>query len=270
MREAVEVGNKTRKQLLEELAAAQSRLNELEAFEDTPNRVENRAPGGESHFAHLFRDARVANLLFDPLGNLVSANAGNGMLSAGEYQRAVRESLFESAAWTPEIRSRLANGEVLRLRITVDLGGGQNGDLQGRTAPKGVAHLESTVSSLGMQGYLVQVQDITQEVESKAALRERETFFRSVFQAIPSPTIVWRHAGNNHFVLHFYNTSANLATDAHLGEYEGADLDRFYAHEPEFAARVRRTFETGRSGDRRAGVRLPDHRQETLHPRYQR
>ena len=53
--------------------------------------------------------------------------------------------------------------------------------------PKGIAHLESTVSSLGQQGYLVQVQDITQEVESKAALREREIFFRSVFQAIPSP-----------------------------------------------------------------------------------
>ena len=34
MREAREVGNKTRKQLLEELAAAQSRLNELESVSD--------------------------------------------------------------------------------------------------------------------------------------------------------------------------------------------------------------------------------------------
>ena len=142
--------------------------------------------------------------------------------------------------------ARLAEGEVLRLRVTVDVTGrGQNAAAQPDARPQGVADLESTVSSLGQQGYLVQIQDVTQEVETKAALREREAFFRSVFQGIPSPTVVWRHAGGGKFVLHFYNASANAATVGLLREYEGADLDAFYAHEPEFAERVRRCFKTG-------------------------
>lgn len=247
MRDVIDVGNKTRKQLLQELAAAQIRLNELERLKDAGARAENRAPVGETHFAHLFKDTRIANLLFDTQGNLVSANlAAVGALGIAEYQRAVRESLFESAMWTPEIRSRLARGEVLRVRITLDVGA-LSGSAEGRPGswPNGVAHLESTVSSLGRQGYLVQVQDITQEVESKAALRERETFFRSVFQAIPSPTVVWRHIGGGNFVLHFYNASAGAATEGRLSEYQGASLDAFFAHEPGFAERVRRSFRTG-------------------------
>lgn len=248
MREAVEVGNKTRKQLLEELAAAQSRLNELETVQDAPNRVENGSPTGESHFAHLFRDARVANLLFDPLGNLVSANTGSGTLSEDEYQRAIRESLFQGAMWTEDIRARLASGEVLRFRITVDVGNRvQAVEARPSTWPKGVAHLEATVSSLGLQRYLVQVQDITQEVESKAALRERESFFRSVFQAIPSPCVVWRHVGEGRLVLHFYNSAARALSNGGLAELEGQTVEEVYAHEPEFAERVRHSFVTGES-----------------------
>ncbi len=121
----------------------------------------------------------------------------------------------------------------------------EDGEEKERRWPKGVAHLESTVSSLGQQGYLVQVQDITREIESKAALREREVFFRSVFQAIPSPTVVWRHVGGGNFVLHFFNTSANAATEGRLSEYEGSSLDAFYAHQPGFAERVRQSFQTG-------------------------
>lgn len=242
MREALDVGNKTRKQLLEELAAAQSRLNELEQITDAGNRVEAVAPSAETHFAHLLRDTRIANLLFDPDGDLISASvSGPGVLSVADYQAAVRDSLFDSSIWTPQIRARLANGEVLRVRITVDVSG------RGQAArwPKGVAHLESTVSSLGPQGYLVQVQDITQEIESKAALREREIFFRSVFQAIPYPTVVWRHTGGGNFVLHFFNGSAQTVTEGKLAQYEGATLDEFYSHQPSFAERVRRCFETG-------------------------
>ncbi len=247
MREALEVGNKTRKQLLEELAAAQSRLNELEAIKETRDLANHAAPAGETHFAHLLRDARIANLLFDPTGNLISANGlGSITLNMGEYQRAVRESLFDSAVWTPEVQTRLANGEVLRVRITVDMAArGYNGEVNAGARPKGVTHLESTVSSLGQQGYLVQVQDITREVESKAALREREVFFRSVFQAIPSPTVVWRHVGGGNFVLHFFNSAAQAATEGMLAQFEGASLDVFYAHEPSFAERVRRSFQTG-------------------------
>ena len=57
MKEAVVVANKTRKQLLDELAAVQSRLYELEGSNDPLNRVEDPRPVQESHFAHLSRDA---------------------------------------------------------------------------------------------------------------------------------------------------------------------------------------------------------------------
>jgi hypothetical protein len=62
-------------------------------------------------------------------------------------------------------------------------------------------------------------------VQSKAALKEREVFFRSVFQAIPYPTAVWKHVGEDKFALYFYNSSADVATLGHLKELEGIDLN---------------------------------------------
>ena len=97
------------------------------------------------------------------------------------------------------MRARLAAGEVVRVHLALEVGC-RRGTSAGFAALKpeepglnGVAHLESTISALGENAYLVQVHDITTEVQSKAALRERETFFRSVFQAIPYPTVVWKH-----------------------------------------------------------------------------
>jgi PAS domain S-box-containing protein len=250
--EVFELANKTRKQLLDELEAAQTRIEELETTKGGWNRVSPSQPSGETHFARLFREARITNLLFDGDGNLLSANVDAlNKLGLVEYQAALRQSLFQSAYWTPEMRARLAAGEVLRVHLTLEVGAASlppkavPGVAPMTSATPSVAHLESTVSALGESAYLVQVHDITTEVQSKAALKERETFFRSVFQAIPYPTAVWRHVEGDKFVLHFYNSSADTATHGRLKEFEGIDLDEFYSHAPDFAERVKEAWRTG-------------------------
>ncbi len=225
--------NKTRRQLISELAAAQSRVNELEAT-------------GETHFAYLIRDAEIAHFLFSPSGALVSANTALlKMPGATSVAQEIRKALFEGAYWTPEVCARLADGEVLRLRVTLDGPNPEDGSPVDPSEAARIIHLECSVSSLGEQGYSVQAHDVTDAVRSKAALRDRELFFRSVFQAIPYPTLVWKHTGNDKFALHFYNSSARDFSNGHLREFDGADLDEFFSHAPEFPQRIRWSFRTG-------------------------
>jgi PAS domain S-box-containing protein len=258
MLKVLELPNKTRKQLLDELEAAQTRIQELEANKDAWARVEPNQPAGETHFARLFRDSRITNLLFDAEGNLLSANVDAlNKLGLVEYQSALRKSLFQSSIWTPDVRARLAAGEVVRLHLTLEIGAAPVPGKFGRaiegtdvaadklTPTPSIAHLESTISALGESAYLVQVHDVTTEVQSKAALKEREVFFRSVFQAIPYPTAVWRHVGEDRFTLYFYNSSADVATHGRLKAFDGMDLDEFYSHAPDFAQRVKQAFRTG-------------------------
>ena len=207
-------------------------------------------PGGagETHVAYLINDAEIAHFVFSPDGALVSENIARLKFpGAANLAKTIQKALFEGAYWTPELRARLAGGEVLRLRVAFD---GSNSDAAawgeaGATGASGVAHLECTVSSLGEQGYSIQAHDVTDEVESKAALRDRELFFRSVFQAIPYPTLVWKYAGSDRFTLHFYNASATEYSNGQLKEFDGADLDEFYSHEPKFPQRIRESFRTG-------------------------
>jgi len=203
----------------------------------------------ETHYAYLIHDAEIAHFLFSPDGNLVSQNTAQLKLAgAANLAGTIRRALFEGAYWTPELADRLAGGEVLRLRVAFDGSNPDTGALGTEGAlpgPSGVVHLECTVSSLGEQGYAIQAHDVTDEVESKAALRNRELFFRSVFQAIPYPTVVWKYEGSDRFTLHFYNASATEYSNGHLKKFDGADLDEFYSHEPRFAQRVRESFRTG-------------------------
>lgn len=210
---------------------------------------------GETHVAYLINDAEIAHFLFSPGGALVSENIAQLKFpGAAHLARAIQKALFEGAYWTPELRSRLAGGEVLRLRVALDgsrpeagASGGPGASAASGAAPEpsGVAHLECTVSSLGEQGYAIQAHDVTDAVQSKAALRDRELFFRSVFQAIPYPTLVWKYVGNDRFTLHFYNATATEYSNGHLKEFDSADLDEFYSHEPKFPQRVRESFRTG-------------------------
>ena len=229
----LETETKTRQQLIAELIAAQGRVSELEA-------------AGEAHFAYLIHGAEIAHFLFSPDGELASANiAGLQIPGATQFARAIRKSLFESAHWTPELRGRLADGEVLRLRVTLDRPDSGAGAPDPSPEASDVIHLECTVSSLGEQGYAVQAHDVTEQVQSKAALRDRELFFRSTFQAIPYPTLVWKHAGRDRFTLYFYNASAADYSRGQLKALEGADLDEFYSHAPEFPRRIRQSCRTG-------------------------
>ena len=271
MLDVFQLANKTRKQLLDELAAAQTRIVELETTAGGWNRIAPSGSDGETHFARLFREARITNLLFDRSGNLLSANPDAlNKLGLLDYEAALRRSLFQSGYWTPEMRAQLASGEVLRVHLALELAATPDEEAAARGAVTGsatpsVAHLESTVSALGDNAYLVQVHDVTTDVQSKAALREREIFFRSVFQAIPYPTAVWKHVGEGKFVLHFYNSSAQEATLGRLAELEGIDLDEFYTHAPDFAARVRESFYTGAPVVAEQTLYVPNHGPGALH-----
>lgn len=213
---------------------------------DGQGRASELAPEGEAHFAYLIRDAEIAHFRFSADGALVSEHIEQLKTpGAAHFARAIRKTLFEGAYWTPELRQRLAAGEVLRLHVALDASGWEAGAAEASPEPSRVIHLECSVLSLGEQGYAVQAHDVTDEVQSKAALRDRELFFRSIFQGVPYPTLVWKHEGADRFRLHFYNATATEYSNGLLKEFDGADLDDFYSHVPDFARRIRQSFRTG-------------------------
>lgn len=227
-------------------AANHLREQQDDALIDGQVRSRGLAPEGEAHFAYLIKDAEIAHFRFSGDGALVSEHIAQLKTpGAARFARAIQKTLFQGAYWTPELCQRLAAGEVLRLHVALDVSGTEAGAADAPAAPSRVVHLECSVLSLGEQGYAVQAHDVTGEVQSKAALRDRELFFRSVFQAVPYPTLVWKHEGSDRFSLHFYNAIATEYSNGLLKEFEGADLDAFYSHAPEFARRIRRSFRAG-------------------------
>lgn len=68
------------------------------------------------------------------------------------------------------------------------------------------------VAPLGHTGYLVQVQDVTQQVMAERKIQQRELLLRQAFQAIPSPAVLWKQREDGKLALELYNEAALNAT----------------------------------------------------------
>jgi PAS domain S-box-containing protein len=78
------------------------------------------------------------------------------------------------------------------------------------------------------QGVLVMITDITERYQTQAKLKAQ-------YKGFPIPTYNWQKQGKN-FVLIDYNRAAEEITYGHIHKFLGANLNEFYANDPEIRA----------------------------------
>ncbi len=229
----------------QELDELRNKVARLEAEKDQWLRSEEARLRIEAHFSGVFAGSPIAILLYDLNGKLVDANANTlSYLGLPNLHIMQAWNLFESTTLGPEQRAQLAHGEPVHSRTAIDFDEVRRLGLY-EPQRSGVAHLDWVIVPMNQSGYMVMLHDITEQVEAERELQKREQLFRALFEAIPYPTILWRHTGDGQFVLDMFNDSANEIGRGQVGRYLGVSMDEFHSHMPEFPARIRRTFETG-------------------------
>ncbi len=228
-----------------ELDELRNKVARLEAEKDQWLRSEEARLRIEARFSGVFAGSPIAILLYDLDGKLVDANANTlSYLGLPDLQIMAGWNLFDSSTVGPEQREQLQRGEAVQSRSTIDFDEVRRLALY-EPERSGIAHLDWVIVPMNQTGYMVMIQDITDQVEAERRLQKREQLFRALFEAIPYPTILWRHTGDGQFVLEMFNESANEMGRGQVAQYLGTPMDDFHSHMPEFPARIRRTFETG-------------------------
>jgi PAS domain S-box-containing protein len=228
----------------DEVEVLRRRIAELEADKAHWQSAEEQRLISEARFASIFADSPIGIVVYDHQGRLLDANA-NALRYLGlrDMQLLENSNLFDSPALTPDRRAMLDAGQPVRERTTVNFDEARRkiGNLR-RT---GIAHLEWVIVPAGRFGFLLQIHDVTDQVKAELRLQEREKLFRGLFDALPYPTILWRHTENDDYVLEMYNAMANELAQGRLTEFVGVSVDEFHSHAPDFPQRIRSVFETG-------------------------
>lgn len=199
---------------------------------------------GDERFQSLFARSSVAILLTDRQGHFLQINrAACELLGVAGVEALQGANLFADSDLKPEHMQQLQAGGGLRFQTTVDFDAVQARG-ENATARRGVVSFDWSVSAFGDYGYLVQAQDISEQVATASALEASEVLLRDTFQAFPYPTLMWRHEGGV-LRLYLYNEAADRIGQGRLGRFLNVSADDFYAHAPGFAERLYHTFESG-------------------------
>ncbi len=86
--------------------------------------------------------------------------------------------------------------------------------------------------------------DITKHVRMEETVRESERLFRQTFEAIPDPSILWKHEADGRIVLHMVNSAASKMSRGKIGDFLDATVEEFFQYTPDVVANIKRAFET--------------------------
>lgn len=87
--------------------------------------------------------------------------------------------------------------------------------------------------------------DITEQKQMAEALLRSEAKFRHTFEAIPYPTVLWTRQPDERIILAQANPATYTLSQGNIDNFIGAEVDDFFTHAPEVAARIKHTMETG-------------------------
>jgi two-component system sporulation sensor kinase A len=144
----------------------------------------------EERFRAIFEESPLGLFVFDGAEALLSANeAGLSIFGARSVADIAQVKLLQHGLLQSADRQRLAAGEVLRGTSAIDLDRVRQ---RGHYEPtrSGVLHTEWLVAPLSPSGYLVQVEDVTQEREALASLRASEERYRTLVEMAPEMMVV--------------------------------------------------------------------------------
>ncbi len=169
---------KTKEQLISELAEMRQRVAELEALEAEHKRAERALRESEERFRNIYEESPIGIELYDSNGQLLDVNkACLDMFNVSDIADIKGFKLFEHPDVSEGIKERLRRGETTRCEVSFDFEKVRELELY-RTTRAGIVHLDVLITSLGLKvkdspgGYLVQVQDITERVRAEEELRK--------------------------------------------------------------------------------------------------
>ncbi len=143
----------------------------------------------EQWFRELFENSPVAINVFDKNGTIIDANRACLDMFGVENLEDLKEfNIFEDPNLPPEVKHAFDHGEAKRIETKFDFELIREAGLY-PTKREGVIVLDSVNSPLysegKLAGYIIQMLDITKEVNATKALKEREEELRAIFEESP-------------------------------------------------------------------------------------
>jgi PAS domain S-box-containing protein len=204
--------------------------------------------GSEQRFRQIFHESTIGNELYDADGQLIDVNRTTlKIFGVPDIEEVKGFKLFEDPNITEEVKAGLARGESARYVSEFDFEKVKELNLY-RTSRAGTIFLDvlitplTSVDSDQITGYIVHIQDITEQKLARDALAESEERFRDLFE----------HASD---LIQSVNPDGSFAyvNRAWLDalEYSEADLENLNLHDvihPESMERCMTKFDQVLSG----------------------
>jgi len=215
---------------------------------------------GDERFKSIFDESPIGIELYDADGLLMDANpACLRMLGVADLAQVKGFKLFEDPNLPDKAKAKLRRGKPVRYEAPFDFEKVKALRLY-ETSKSGIVHLDVLITPVGVkrkaapQGYLVQVQDITERKRAEDALVASKAYTESIVQNFLDTLIVVDAEAKIQTV--------NPATCRLLGyteeELKGQSVSMIFAEEEEEEEEVKRVFQFFREPEKAETLRPQD------------
>ena len=242
-------------------STGQSKTEEEAAPELSPKRNLAKTPyPSDERLKSIFDESPIGIELYDSDGLLMDANpACLRMFGVADIAQVKGFKLFEDPNLPDEAKAKLRRCKTVRYEAPFDFEKVKELRLY-ETAKSGIVHLDVLITPVGVkrkaapQGYLVQVQDITERKRAENALVTSKAYTESIVQNFLDTLIVVDAEAKIQTV--------NPATCRLLGyteeELKGQSVSMIFAEEEEEEEEVKRVFQFFREPEKAETLRPQD------------
>ncbi|MFC1983924.1 PAS domain S-box protein [Chloroflexota bacterium] len=151
-------------------------------------RIEKALRASEERFRKLYEKSPIGIELFDSDGRLLTTNrACLDIFGVSDAAELLGFKFFEAQNITDEIKQRLHKGKTVRHEFPFDFEKIKERKLY-NTSKSGIIYLNVSITPLGLEngkfcnGYLIQIQDITEQKRIEKALQESKDKYEALFE----------------------------------------------------------------------------------------